>query len=429
MPKGIPYIVGNEAAERFSYYGMRAILVVFMTQYLMNASGTREPMSEANAKFWYHLFLSSVYFFPLLGAIVSDFLTGKYRMIVLLSIVYCFGHAALAIDDTRLGLAVGLGLIALGSGGIKPCVSAHVGDQFGSQNRHLLEKVFSWFYFAINFGSFISTLLTPWMLKHYGPGWAFGLPGIMMVLATACFWLGRYRFVHVPPGGAAFLRETFSRQGLSVLAKLIPVYAFVAIFWSLYDQTGSAWILQAEKMDRNFGSFELTAPQTHAANPIMILALIPLFAYGIYPAMNRFFPLTYLRKIGIGFFLASATFCLSALIERWIAAGQTPHIGWQFLAYAIVTCAEVMVSITGLEFSYTQAPKKMKSVVMSLWSLSVSAGNLLTALFNWAIQDEQGQARLSGSNYYWFFAALMAITAVVFIFVAKNYREQTFIQD
>src|SRR5207248_4173113 len=97
----------------------------------------------------------------------ADAFFGKYRIILSLSIVYCFGHLALAVDHTRLGLAIGLGLIALGAGGIKPCVSANVGDQFGASNQHLLPRVFSWFYFSINFGSAFSTILIPELLEPF----------------------------------------------------------------------------------------------------------------------------------------------------------------------------------------------------------------------------------------------------------------------
>jgi len=182
-PPGLPYIIGNEGAERFSFYGMRAILVVFMTQYLMAGSGS-DLMGEEEAKGWYHLFVSAVYFTPLLGALISDGLLGKFRTIISLSIVYCLGHFALAIDHTRLGLALGLGLIALGSGGIKPCVSAHVGDQFGQSNQHLLSRIFGWFYFSINAGAFASMLATPWLLKVYGASVAFAVPGLLMLAAT-----------------------------------------------------------------------------------------------------------------------------------------------------------------------------------------------------------------------------------------------------
>ncbi|MGE4609228.1 MAG: MFS transporter, partial [Myxococcota bacterium] len=140
MPKGIPYIIGNEAAERFSYYGMRAVLVIFMTQYLRDASGELAVLSEADATAYFHLFGTAVYLTPIAGALLADVFLGKYRTIVSLSIVYCLGHLALAVDDTMIGLAVGLGLISLGSGGIKPCVSAHVGDQFGERNAQLLPR-------------------------------------------------------------------------------------------------------------------------------------------------------------------------------------------------------------------------------------------------------------------------------------------------
>ena len=184
LPQGIPYIIGNEAAERFSFYGMKAILVVFMTKYLLDSSGNKALMGDEQAKGYYHMFTSAVYFTPILGALIADALWGKYRTILVLSVVYCAGHLTLALDESRLGLALGLGLIALGSGGIKPCVSAHVGDQFGRSNQTLLEKIFGWFYFSINLGAFASTLLTPWLLQNYGSHVAFGVPGILMALAT-----------------------------------------------------------------------------------------------------------------------------------------------------------------------------------------------------------------------------------------------------
>src|SRR5580704_9475175 len=127
MPPGVPYIVGNEAAERFSFYGMRSILSVFMTSYLMSASGKLAVMSDNEATGWFHEFVFGVYFLPIFGAIISDGLLGKYRTILSLSVVYCLGHFALALNDTRMGLFLGLLPIAIGSGGIKPCVSAHLG--------------------------------------------------------------------------------------------------------------------------------------------------------------------------------------------------------------------------------------------------------------------------------------------------------------
>ena len=188
MPPGIPYIISNEAAERFSFYGMKTILAIFMTQFLMDGTGKPDYMSEREATVWIHTFVMAVYFTPLLGSFIADACFGKYKTIIYLSVVYCLGHLSLALDETRSGLIVGLTLIAIGAGGIKGCVSAYVGDQFGKRNGGLLEKVYGWFYLSINLGAFASTLLTPWLLDVYGPSIAFGVPGLLMLIATLAFW-------------------------------------------------------------------------------------------------------------------------------------------------------------------------------------------------------------------------------------------------
>ncbi|MGB5810900.1 MAG: POT family MFS transporter [Polyangiales bacterium] len=428
MPAGIPYIVGNEAAERYSFYGMRAILVIFMTKFLMNGQGELDPMSDEDARYWFHVFVYVAYSFPILGAIISDGFLGKYRTIIALSFVYCLGHLTLAIDDTRVGLGIGLALIAMGSGGIKPCVSSHVGDQFGQSNSHLLTKVFGWFYFSINIGALASILFAEPLLHRFGPSVAFGIPGVLMALATLVFWMGRNKFVHIPPGGTAFVREVFSGEGLRVLGRLSIIYAFILMFWALFDQQGSAWVLQAQRMDRQF-IVHWDSSQAQWLNPALVLLFIPLFNRVVYPAFDRFWPLTPLRKISIGLFLTVPAFLLPAWLEARLDAGETVNIIWQLGCYIMMTAAEILISITALEFSYTQAPKKMKSVVMGLFYASVAAGNLFTAAVNYLIQNPDGTSKLEGASYYLFFAGAMAITAVLFVPVAVWYKERTYIQD
>jgi POT family proton-dependent oligopeptide transporter len=426
-PPGLGHIVANEAAERFSFYGMRGILVVFMTGYLVGPAGLADTMGEDEAKGWYHLFVAAVYFTPLLGALVSDGFLGKFRTIVGLSLVYCLGHAALAADHTRLGLTLGLALIALGSGGIKPCVSAHLGDQFGARNRGLLPMAYGWFYFAVNLGAFVSILLTPWLLAHRGPSVAFAVPGIFMGLATLVFWSGRHRFAHLAPGGGRFLREALGREGLSALRRLLPVYALVAVFWSLFDQTGAAWVLQAEHMDRTLFGVEILPAQVQAANPLLVMVLIPVFGRWVYPALDRVFPLNPMRKIAIGMFGAAAAFAVPTGAQLAIDAGGVPSVAWQLLAFLLLTASEVMVSITCLELSYTQAPPTMKSIVMAFFMLSIAAGNLFTSGVNFVIEGEGAAVYLEGANYYLFFTALMLVTAVAFTFVVRRYRDRTYL--
>jgi POT family proton-dependent oligopeptide transporter len=429
MPAGMPCILTTEASERFAYYGMTSILVVFMTRYLMGANGKPDVMAEGPAKAWFHWFTSAVYFMPLIGAVISDVWLGKFKTIIWFSMVYCVGFVILAVDHTRLGLFGGLALIAMASGIIKPCLSANVGDQFGASNKHLIEKVYRWFYFSINLGAAVSMYVCPILLDKCGPAVGFGVPGIFMLVAMVSYWLGRYKLVHIPPAGKVGWRETLDKEGVRTFGRLCIVFLFVSMFFALFYQSESAWVLQAGKMDlRWFGKDWLPA-QMQSANPVLIMILIPLFAYVIYPGLNRIWTLTPLRKIGIGMFLTAASFLVPVWIEIQLERGFQPSIGWQFFAYIFLTGAEVMVSITALEFAYTQAPRKMKSLIQSINLLAISLGNAFAAVVNNVITNEDGTSKLPGASYYWFFVISMLVTGVIFMPVARWYKPKEYIQD
>ena len=161
MPGGIPFIIANEFAERFCFYGINSILTLYLLQFL--------HFGEAEATTWGSLFKSGAYFFPLAGAVVSDVFWAKYRTVITFSLAYCAGCAVLALAREPSTIALGLFLVAFGTGGIKPCVATNLGDQFTSANQHLIERAFSLFYLAVNSGSLISISLCPWLLPAYGP--------------------------------------------------------------------------------------------------------------------------------------------------------------------------------------------------------------------------------------------------------------------
>lgn len=551
FPPGIPYIVGNEAAERFSFYGMRAILFVYMTTLYLDfapperVSEAARVAAETRATEVVHLFNAGVYALPMIGAILADRLLGKYRVIFWISLIYCAGHAMLAVAGrSEWGMYLGLGLIAVGSGGIKPCVSANVGDQFTRENAHLVSSIYQIFYFSINFGSFFSTLLTPWLYHKYGPEVAFGVPGILMGVATLVFWLGRNQFVKAPPhpggglgaldfvnsvllflpfaifaffahghfesggleGGAlvaayfqylartywphfvlsaaaialwvylfrlrqrikedngfvavtlyAFLnqnrrkpgegffsvaRDKFGEEaaeGPPAVLRIMLVFSMVSVFWALFDQHSSTWIKQAQSMNlvvslpfagamfgENSGRLHLTASQIPALNPLFVMIVIPLLGFGVFgPLERRGLRISPLRKMTVGMFLASVSFVTVAILEIWIARaaaeGARVSILWQMIPYWIITVAEVLVSTTGLEFAYTQAPRAMKSTIMGFWLLCVTAGNLLVA-FLAPLQQ------LSLERFFWVFAAMMAVAATIFGGLAYFYRGKTYLQ-
>jgi len=377
-----------------------------------------------------HIFLFGVYFFPFIGAIISDAFLGKYKTILSLSLVYCLGPLTLALWHTKTGLFVGLWLIVIGSGGIKPCVSAHVGDQFGAGNQHLLARAFSWFYFSVNLGSTFSMAITPVLLEKKGPAWAFGVPAVLMMLATILFWIGRNKFIHIPPAGSNFVKETFSFEGLKSIRKILSVFVFIPFFWALFDQTASRWVLQGQKMQGfNIFGFKVLAEQMQTLNPILVLLLIPVFTYVIYPVVGKVFPMTPLRRIGVGFFVVTTSFLIPAWIQMRLDAGNSPSLLWQVPAYVLLTSSEILISITALEFAYTQSPKTMKSLIMSVYLLTVAFGNLLTAVVNKALENDSVSRMLQGPRYFLFFAALPFVAGILFVFVARRYQESNILQD
>ncbi len=461
LPPGIPYIIGNEAAERFSFYGMRSVLLAYMTLHLMQPDGTQDFFKTKEAEALVHLFVGSAYFFPLIGGVIADAFWGKFKTIMLLSICYCLGHACLAFmeafGDTRIWLLAGLVLIAIGSGGIKPCVSSHVGDQFCSQNKHLISKVFGWFYFAINLGAFVSGLLTPFLLQArrvegsvgeaiypyvapivgsremgeavFGHHYAFGLPGILMGMATFLFWLGRKDFAHIPPRGKKFFRETFSSGNLQVILRLCAIFSFVIVFWALFDQIGTLWQVQARSLDRTlpawipfFGGTEMLAAQVSAVwNPLFILLLVPVFSSFVYPLLEKFSAPSPLTRIRLGLWVMGLAFVIVSIIQMQVDRGATPSVMWQVFACFVLTVSEILVSITCLEFAYTQAPKVMKSVVMALFLLTVSLGNYFASFVKFLIVDGNGASLLPGASEFWFWSILVFIAALLFKPVASRY--------
>lgn len=467
FPRSVPYIIGNEAAERFSFYGMRSILTLFLVKQFFNPTGSAAlaQQADAHANKLNHLFVMVAYALPFVGGMVADWFTGKYKLILYISVVYCLGHLLLAMFDTSLdGFEIGMLVVAIGAGGIKSCVSANVGDQFDASNQDLLSKVYGWFYFSINAGSMLSTVAIPIVYKYYGPKWAFGIPGILMALATVIFFMGRKKYVKVPPQGVnrnnlVFItwyaltnlskkkpgqslldiaKEKYDPErveGVKAVYRVISVFFFALAFWAVWDQCLSEWTLYAEKMNRNinlgFTSFQIEPGSMSTFNTIFLLLFIPLFNYVIYPALDKIgLKTTPLRRLGAGLVLTALSFVVIGFTHVSIDHGGSPSMWWQVLAFLILSAAEVLVSITGLEYAYTHSPKSMKSTMSGIWFLVVSFGNLITALVNGLIEDGGWWAKnLKGANYEWFFVAFIAVFIIVFLFVSPRLKERNYITD
>jgi proton-dependent oligopeptide transporter, POT family len=492
IPKQIRYIIGNEGCERFSFYGMRNILTVFLVTSLLTYLPEADRASAAKDVF--HTFVIGVYFFPLLGGWLADRFFGKYNTIFWLSLVYCLGHLCLALfDDNRTGFYTGLALIALGSGGIKPCVASFVGDQFDQTNKHRAKVVFDAFYWIINFGSFFASFLMPIFLRGFGPSVAFGIPGALMFIATVIFWLGRKQYVLVPPAppnphsflnvsrtalasgtrgrvlaiiGLAAAIVSFllipkvgfviaaclamvaiigfggvgvglqleaargkhpdeAIDGVRAVLRVLVLFALVTPFWSLFDQKASTWVLQADAMTKPSW---FQSSQMQALNPLLVMLLIPFNNLVLYPALRRFgYEMTALRRMTAGIAFSGLSWIVVGIMQVVLDGGTLFSITWQVLPYALLTFGEVLVSATGLEFAYSQAPQAMKGVLMAFWNLSVTVGNLWVLVVNAGVKNEAviGFVKSSGFGLtafqMFFFAVFAFVAALIFGLVARTY--------
>jgi POT family proton-dependent oligopeptide transporter len=492
IPRQIRYIIGNEGCERFSFYGMRNILTVFLTTSLFLYLPEAERGGAAKEVF--HTFVIGVYFFPLLGGWIADRFFGKYNTIFWLSLVYCLGQACLALFVfNRIGFYVGLSLIALGSGGIKPCVSAFVGDQFDQTNKHRAKVVFDAFYWIINFGSLFASGLMPIFLSSLGPSIAFGIPGVLMFVSTFVLWIARKQYVMLPPtppdphsflnvcrtalgadvrgrvmagvgvaaaigslllipklgfviaaclalvsviglGGIGVWLQLDAAQGkhpeeaiagVRSVLRVLVLFALVTPFWSLFDQKASTWVLQADAMTKPSW---FQSSQMQALNPALVMLLIPFNNLVLYPALRRRgYEPTALRRMTTGIAFAGLSWIVVGAMQVVLNGGTAFSITWQVLPYALLTLGEVLVSATGLEFAYSQAPLAMKGVIMAFWSLSVTIGNLWVLVVNAGVKNDSVISFIKSSGFevtafqMFFFAGFAFAAALVFGLVARSY--------
>jgi POT family proton-dependent oligopeptide transporter len=429
LPPQTKYIVGNEACERLSYYGVLAILTNYLVKQLHFAPQDADQIV--------HYWKCFVYLMPLLGAWVADRFWGRYNTILWVSLAYCGGHAILAFsENSRVGLFIALGLLGIGAGGIKPCVSAFVGDQFVGGKERLLTKVYALFYWSINFGSFFAFHFIPQIKDKYGYSKAFAIPGIAMGLATLLFWLGSRTYVKRPPSHLEDQRHppTPAERADDKLAVrgIIMLFAPIVVFWTLFDQTDTSWIHQGDLMKPwDLGFWKISAESMREANPILVMALIPLTQFVIYPLCERMgLRPTPLRRMGTGMVLAAISFAMASVLEtratEAASAGAPLSLGWQFPQFLVLTAGEVLVSTTGLEFAFSQAPKRLKSTILSLWFLSVALGNLLTAQVK-KVNDVWLKFPLSGELF--FYSVLMLVVAGIFAVIAKSFHERPVVAD
>jgi len=482
-----------------------------LTLYMVEELGFSRP--TAIAVFSY--FSACVYFSPVLGGFLADSYLGKFSTILYFSVVYIAGIIALtvtSIDALPWGMFLGLGLIALGSGGIKPCVSAFGAEQYaaGDFSAQDVSRYFMAFYASINVGSILSYIITPLTRRLAGYPVAFSLSAIFLGLSVVVLVIPRKSYVHVAPTGsmlkevlgaiclackrnggffstcrlscrawrascgsraASDLHGDFTKlsedldtnetpsqstsleaspdgkelplgsalsgggqgaphwmeaassqysvdviDGAKAVLGVTPFFLALPMFWALFDQNGSAFTLQAKNMEL----YGLQPDNTLILNPALVLVLIPAYDKLIFPCIARCgYVLTPLRKIGAGMALTGFSFAVAALVQAAMDTaakdGDKISIALIIPQYVVITMSEILVSTIGQEWMFTQAPKSMKSTMMSMWFVSVGIGDLLAGALYSALGNMPQQ------SFYWLFAFLMAIAACIFVVLAYAY--------
>ncbi|KAM7065968.1 solute carrier family 15 member 1 [Acridotheres tristis] len=363
FPLSIFFIVINEFCERFSYYGMKAVLTLYFTRFLR--------WEDNFATAIYHTFVALCYLTPILGAIIADSWLGKFKTILYLSIVYAIGQAVLSVGSIseltggsannlapNIALSmIGLILIALGTGGIKPCVSAFGGDQFEENQERQRGTFFSLFYLSINAGSLLSTLITPTLrasecgihTKQECYPLAFGVPAVLMAVALVVFIIGSRMYKKVKPRGNIMLEvskcvgfaiknrfrhrskefpkrehwldwasDKYDKRLIAqtkMVLRVLFLYIPLPMFWAVFDQQGSRWTLQATAMNGDFG-FQIQPDQMQIVNPILIVVMVPVVDSLVYPLIKKCkLNFTPLKKMTVGMFLGSLAFVAAALVQ------------------------------------------------------------------------------------------------------------------
>ena len=408
-PKGLYLLFFTEMWERFSYYGMRAILILYLTKKFIEGG---LGMDEKYAMLLYGYFTGFVYFTPLIGGWLADRYLGKRLAVTIGGITMMLGQFTLFGLNSTTGLYIGLLLLIIGNGFFKPNISTLVGGLYkdGDSRR---DAAFTIFYMGINLGAMIAPLVIGVVTDNmfattnedgsisYGYRYGFLVSGIGMLLGQVIFNLLGTKYLgdlgtkpvgavsdtevakvqkSINPETGKELDEKDEKQRISVIFILL---IFAVFFWAGFEQAGSSLSLYTDKyIDRSIGSFEIPTSWFQSVNPLFIVTLAPLFTlFWASPIGRR---LTTPVKMGIGMIILGAgfLFMIGAVAER-SANGDVDDVNnkaalmWLIMTYLLHTIGELCISPVGLSVVTKLSPPKLASVLMAVWMLSSFFANIV----------------------------------------------------
>ena len=373
-PKGLYVLFLTEMWERFSFYGMRALLIYYMTKHLM--------FGQAKASQIYGLYSGLVYLTPLLGGILADRVWGQRRTVVAGGVLMAIGHFLMAYESAFFPA---LAFLIVGNGAFKPNISTQVASLY-PQGDARRDRAFSIFYVGINLGALFSPLVCGTLADLYGWHYGFVAAGVGMVIGLLIYlkgmhWLGKDAFTAGKSQAAAERVPEVDSQRASaekgrVLGLAAVCLASVA-FWAAYEQQGNTIALWADNnTDRSFFGWEFPAAWVQSLNPAFVFIFTPMISsLWTWQSKRRQEPSAVL-KMAIGCFLLAFGFSLMIPAAGWCAAGgHRVSIWWIIVLTLLVTLGELYVSPVGLSLVAKASPTRIVSMMMGIWFLAAFLGN------------------------------------------------------
>lgn len=370
-PKGLYFLFFTEMWERFSYYGMRSLLVYYMMKHLMFAQDKSSHI--------YGLYTGFVYFTPFFGGLLADRVLGQRRTVIIGAVLMAIGHFLMAFEPTFYPALL---FLIFGNGCFKPNISTQVGGLY-ALGDHRRDRAYGIFYMGINLGAFFSPLVCGTLGERYGWHWGFGAAGVGMIIGLVIYLSGQKYLapdnIMQKAAGLTIKEEPLTRDDKNKIIALVVMCIFTVIFWAVYEQQGNTMALWMDaNTDRNVLGWEVPASWLQALNPMMIFLFIPLFNQVWMRQAARNKEPSSIGKMGIGCILLGISF-LVMIPGTWAYAAQGKASLWWLVACTfILTVGEIYLSPIGLSLVTKLAPVRMVSMLMGVWFLSSFGGNYLS---------------------------------------------------
>ena len=368
-PKGLFVLFLTEMWERFSYYGMRALLVYYMIKQLMFTQGEASQI--------YGLYTGLVYLTPLFGGILADRVLGQRRTVILGAVLMAIGHFLMAFQSVFFPALL---FLILGNGAFKPNISTQVGSLYpaGDPRR---DRAFSIFYVGINLGAFFSPLVCGTLGEVYGWHYGFSAAGVGMVIGLLIYlsgqrWLAPDNLMERELAGETAL-PPITTEEKNRMWGLIAVCFISVAFWAAYEQQGNTLALWADtNTDRLIFGWEFPASWYQSLNPALVFLLTPVITtLWAWQSKKQREP-SAVTKMAVGCFLLAAGFLVMIPAAMSYASDGTPvSVLWLFFFTLLVTLGELYLSPVGLSLVTKLSPARIVSMMMGIWFLSSFFGN------------------------------------------------------